>query len=542
MAACHRESVTARAHDPRRRPGIAAATVSTAPGGLAVIVTYNGSATPPTNAGSYSVIATVVDANFQGGATGSLVIVQAAQSITFPNPGAKTYGDVPFALTATASSGLPVSFLVVSGPAAVSGSTVTITGTGTVTVRAQQAGNGNYLAAADVDVTFTVAKATATVTLSNLDQVYDGTPKTVTVATSPTGLTVDITYNGGATPPTSPGAYPVVATVDDANYAGSATGVLTIGKAAATVTLGALNQTYDGTPKLASATTVPAGLTVVFSYDTVPAAITPPAGNLTAYAAGIGQTFYVNATGATTGNVYGSNTAGYAITSGVATAAVHAGVLTPGQTAVLQISILADAGTYAGSTQNGVTSQPASASGGSFQIVGIATSGYTPGPVAAGSYAVTATVIDADYAGTAADTRVIAQATPIITWSAPADITNVPPAETTVKAVETPAPTITSTNVTVVEMPTTIPAALFASTTASRSALLGIVPVLIATPPTNCIRSITQTDLPSLAAWIAARRPAGPLPITIRSYCATHSALGRTPQTTSLYEGSVTAR
>ena len=400
-----------------------AATVATAPGGLTVVVTYNGSATPPTNAGSYGVIATVVDANFQGGATGSLVIVQAAQSITFPNPGAKTYGDVPFALTATASSGLPVSFLVVSGPAAVSGSTVTITGTGTVTVRAQQAGNGNYLAAADVDVTFTVAKATATVTLSNLDQVYDGTPKPVTVTTTPAGLTVDVTYAGGATPPTLPGTYPVVATVEDVNYAGSATGVLTISKAAAVVTLGGLNQTYDGTPKLASATTVPAGLTVVFSYDAVPAVIAPAAGNLTAYAAAIGQTLYVSATGATTGNVYGSNAVAYAITSDVATAAVHAGVLTPGQTAVLQISILADAGAYAGSTQNGVTSQPASASGGSFQIVGIATSGYTPGPVAAGSYAVTATVIDANYAGTAAGTLVVAPATPTVTWSAPAAIT-----------------------------------------------------------------------------------------------------------------------
>ena len=400
-----------------------AATVSTAPGGLAVIVTYNGSATPPTNAGSYSVAATVVDANYQGGTTGTLVIAQAAQSITFPNPGAKTYGDAPFALTATASSGLPVSYLIVSGPATVLGSTVTITGAGTVTVRAQQSGNGNYLAAADVDITFSVAKATATVTLSNLDQVYDGTPKTVTVTTSPTGLTVDITYNGGATPPTSPGTYPVVATVDDANYAGSATGVLTIGKAAATVTLGALNQTYDGTPKLATATTVPASLTVVFSYDNVPEVVTLPAGNLTAYAAGIGQTLYVSATGATTGNVYGSNATAYAITSDVATAAVHAGVLTPGQTGVLQISIMADAGTYAGSTQNGVTSQSASASGGSFQIVGIATSGYTLGPVAAGSYAVTATVIDANYAGTAADTLVIAQATPAITWGTPADIT-----------------------------------------------------------------------------------------------------------------------
>ena len=400
-----------------------AATVSTAPGGLAVIVTYNGSATPPTNASSYSVAATVADANYQGGTTGTLVITQAAQSITFPTPGAKTYGDAPFALTATASSGLPVTYLVVSGPATVSGSTVTITGAGTVTVRVQQPGDGNYLAAADVDVTFTVAKATSTVTLGNLDQVYDGLPKTVTVTTTPAALTVDITYNGGATPPTLPGTYPVVATVSDANYAGSATGVLTISKAAATVTLGALNQTYDGTPKLATATTVPAGLTVVFSYDTVPAVITPPTGNLAAYAADIGQTLYVSATGATTGNVYGSNATAYAITSDLATAAVHAGVLTPGQTAVLQISILADAGTYVGSAQNGGTSQSASASGGSFQIVGIATNGYTLDPVAAGSYAVTATVIDANYAGSAAGTLVIAPATPTVTWSAPAAIT-----------------------------------------------------------------------------------------------------------------------
>ena len=399
-----------------------AASATTSPGGLNVILTYDGSNTPPTNAGSYGVVATVDSPFYVGGAADTLVIAQATQTLTFPNPGNKSYGDPAFALNATATSGLPVAYAVVSGPATVSGGLVTITGVGAVVLRAQQAGNANYLAAADVDVTFTVAKGTATVTLGNLDQVYDGTPKPVTVTTSPAALTVDITYNGNAAPPTLPGTYPVVATVDDANYAGSATSVLTINKAAATVTLGALNQTYDGTPKFANATTAPAGLTVVFSYDTVPAVIAPPAGNLSAYASAVGQTLYVSATGATTGNVFGSNPA-YAITSDVATAAVHAGVLTPGQTAVLQISVQADAGTYAGSTQNGVTSQPAPASGGSFQIVGIATSGYTLGPVAAGNYAVTATVVDANYAGTADGTLVIAQATPVVTWSAPAAIT-----------------------------------------------------------------------------------------------------------------------
>ena len=42
---------------------------------------------------------------------------------------------------------------------------------------------------------------------------------------------------------------------------------VTVNKAVAIVTLGSLTQTYDGTPKLATATTVPAGLTVGFTYD-----------------------------------------------------------------------------------------------------------------------------------------------------------------------------------------------------------------------------------------------------------------------------------
>ncbi len=48
-------------------------------------------------------------------------------------------------LTATASSGLPVTFQA-SGPATVSGSTLTYTGSGTVVVTASQAGNANYAA------------------------------------------------------------------------------------------------------------------------------------------------------------------------------------------------------------------------------------------------------------------------------------------------------------------------------------------------------------------------------------------------------------
>jgi len=110
---------------------------------------------------------------------------------------------------------------------------------------------------------------TAVVNLGSLNQVYDGTAKSATATTIPSGLTVDFTYNGSATAPTNSGSYTVIGTVNDATYAGSgsATGTMIISKAAATVTLGGLNQAYDGTAKSATATTAPSGLTVNLTYD-----------------------------------------------------------------------------------------------------------------------------------------------------------------------------------------------------------------------------------------------------------------------------------
>src|SRR6267154_1713758 len=48
--------------------------------------------------------------------------------------------------------------------------------------------------------------------------------------------------------------------------------------------------------------------------------------------------------------------------------------------------------------------------------------------------------------------------------------------------------------------------------------LLGMVPVLIAAPPITSIFSTSAPRLPNLAAWIAARWPAGPDPIAMMSY------------------------
>ena len=76
------------------------------------------------------------------------VMTRTNQSISFGPLPDRHYLDAPFPISASASSGLPVSFALVSGPAILSGSTntntVTLTGAGTVTIQAFQPGNTNY--------------------------------------------------------------------------------------------------------------------------------------------------------------------------------------------------------------------------------------------------------------------------------------------------------------------------------------------------------------------------------------------------------------
>ena len=58
------------------------ATATTTPNGLTVSFTYNGSASAPVNAGSYTVVGTINDPNYQGSATGTMVIDPAPLTIT----------------------------------------------------------------------------------------------------------------------------------------------------------------------------------------------------------------------------------------------------------------------------------------------------------------------------------------------------------------------------------------------------------------------------------------------------------------------------
>ena len=87
---------------------------------------------------------------------------QLDQTINFLAIPSKTFGDAPFTLDATASSGLAVSLRVASGPATISGKTVTLTGMGVVSIEASQAGNALYKAAKPVMQSFTVSAPPAT--------------------------------------------------------------------------------------------------------------------------------------------------------------------------------------------------------------------------------------------------------------------------------------------------------------------------------------------------------------------------------------------
>jgi hypothetical protein len=88
-----------------------AATATTSPAGLTVAFTYTGNngttygptSTPPTAAGSYTVVGTVSSANNNATASGTLVIAKAPATVTLGDL-AQTYTGSPLAATATTTT------------------------------------------------------------------------------------------------------------------------------------------------------------------------------------------------------------------------------------------------------------------------------------------------------------------------------------------------------------------------------------------------------------------------------------------------------
>jgi parallel beta-helix repeat protein len=112
------------------------------------------------------------------------------QTIVFGTLAYKTYNSPSFELTANASSGLPVSFRVVSGPVKIAGNIVTITGVGTVVVEARQDGDDEYNSAPAVQRNFTVGKSGQTINFPTIASRQLGSGSLTLEATSSSGLPV----------------------------------------------------------------------------------------------------------------------------------------------------------------------------------------------------------------------------------------------------------------------------------------------------------------------------------------------------------------
>jgi uncharacterized repeat protein (TIGR02543 family) len=211
------------------------------------------------------------------------------QTITFPAIADHTFGDAPIPLVAAASSGLPVTFSVISGPATLSSSNVlTLTGAGAVIVEANQPGNGSFNSATPVDMNFNVTRANQSVALPPVPTHLASDPPFTVTATASSTLPVNCSIlSGPATVNSSnvvtllgSGTVTVIAwQPGNSNYnaAASVQGSFTVAGSPQFITFGALSQQRAGDAPFPVNATTSSGLPVSFSILSGPAQL---AGNI----------------------------------------------------------------------------------------------------------------------------------------------------------------------------------------------------------------------------------------------------------------------
>jgi len=215
----------------------------------------------------------------QSGGSGSATYTAlTAQTITFSNPGAQNIG-TPLTLSATASSGLTVSFASeTTSICTVSGTTATFVAAGTCTIQATQAGNSTYAAATAVPQSFTVSAAlqSQTISFSTPAAQTVGTPLTLS-ATASSGLVVSFasqttsicTVSGTMATFVAAGTCTIQATqAGNSSYAtATASQSFTVNSEAQTITFSNPGTQKVGTPLTLSAT-ASSSLTVSLASQT----------------------------------------------------------------------------------------------------------------------------------------------------------------------------------------------------------------------------------------------------------------------------------
>ena len=256
----------------------------------------------------------------------TIEIAKADQTINFTAPTGKVFGNDPFALGGSSTSGEPVSYTVNSGPCTVAADgTLTITGAGDCTVTASQAGNSNYNAANNEQRTFTIQKAAQSITfLAPMSKTY-GDAAFALGGSASSNLTVSYGVDSGPCTVadgtlTITGASQCTVTASQAgnsNYdaASNVSRTFTIAPKALTGSFTAADKLYDGTATAfitsSSLSGVVTGDAVTLNGSAATAAFADPA-------VGTGKT--VTSTGFT---LAGADAANYSLTMNTTTASIQ---------------------------------------------------------------------------------------------------------------------------------------------------------------------------------------------------------------------------
>ena len=239
-----------------------------------IAITYNGSSTAPTAAGTYVVNATAASTNYTGSTTGTLVINKATPVLSWSTPSSIT-SDSPLSESQLNATALGLDGVFTYTPPL---GTLLPAGTQALSVSFTPLDTSNYTAAtASTTLSVTTpsapsappsvtssAKISAGITISNTTQTYDGSAKVVTISLQPSQLSAAVVYYPGFNPPTEAGTYYVLVNVVDSLYYGSVSSVLTILPSSQTINFSAINTPTLGAPVtlLAKASS---GLGVTFS-------------------------------------------------------------------------------------------------------------------------------------------------------------------------------------------------------------------------------------------------------------------------------------
>lgn|GEM_PF-4942643 len=231
--------------------------VTTNPEGLDYSITYNGESSSPTEAGTYEVKVTVTDDLFEGTVTKDFEILPAKAEITISNTIQNFDNSEKSVTISTTPEGLNYSVLYNDKedlPVAV--------GEYEVLVKIEES---NYIG--EAEATLIIEEQPVIIQIENTEQVYDGSAKSVSVTTNPTGLPITITYNETEEAPINAGTYNVLVETEQFGFTYTKEAVLTILQAEAEIKISNTTQAFDNTEKSITVNTVPEGLEFSVLYN-----------------------------------------------------------------------------------------------------------------------------------------------------------------------------------------------------------------------------------------------------------------------------------